>query len=477
MCKVIESSGAGLMRDLRLGKTRRIPVRRWIIRVVSVAIVCLIGVVASGEDAKPLRMATFSSDVTPPLGHPWYPDSKPLATIEHPLLAKGIVIDDGKHLYVLCAVDWCELCNSTHSLFRQKLADAVGTDVSRVAVQSVHQHTAPLADSDAHRLLQQQDDPVPYLDLKVLDKLTDQLAEAAKKSLKDLKPFDRVGTGEARVERVASSRRIPIEGGRVRTRYSSTRDPALQAAPEGYIDPMLKTITLAQGKKPLVRLHYYATHPQSFYRDQRASWDFAGIAREAIEKKDGVFQIYFTGCAGDVAAGKYNNGSRKARAELAERLQAGLEASIASTKFRPAETLRWRTFPLKLPVRTGSGYDLAENRAVMANKKATTEQRLDAARNVAFAVRTDPIELSSLEISDVHILHLPGEPMVVFQLLAQELKPDAFVAVAGFADGCPGYICTEKSFNEGGYEPSASRVAPKSEEVFRAAIRQLLGCQ
>ena len=37
--------------------------------------------------------------------------------------------------------------------------------------------------------------------------------------------------------------------------------------PEGAIDPYLKTITLAEGEKPLVRLHYYATHPQSFYGD------------------------------------------------------------------------------------------------------------------------------------------------------------------------------------------------------------------
>ncbi len=444
--------------------------RRLICSVIVIVVVCPAGT-AVGQ----LRVATFSSDVTPPLGHPCYPDSKPLATIEHPLLAKGIVIDDGKHRYVLCAVDWCELCNSTHLLFRRKLAEAVDADVSHVAVQTVHQHTALLADGDAHRLLQKQEKPPPYLDLKFLDEVTDRLAEAAKKSLGDLKPLDRIGTGQAKVERVASSRRIPIGGGKVRTRYSSTRDKDLQAAPEGYIDPMLKTITLADGERPLVRLHYYATHPQSFYRDQRASWDFPGIAREKVEKKDEVFQIYFTGCAGDVAAGKYNDGSRKARAGLAERLQAGMEASIASTKFAPVGSLQWRTFPLKMPLRTGSGYGVAENRAKMADTEAAAARRKDAARNVAFAERKEPIELSSLQIGDVYIIHLPGEPMVTFQLFAQALKPKGFVAVAGYGDGCPGYICTERAFGEGGYEPSASRVAPESEKSFRTAIRRLLG--
>jgi len=447
------------------------------IRLAVVIVIACPGTAVFGQDADSLRVATFCSDVTPPLGHPWYPDSKPLAAIEHPLLAKGIVIDDGKHRYVLCAVDWCELCNSTHLLFRRNLANAVGTDVSRVAVQTVHQHTALLADGDAHRLLQKQEKPPPYLDLKFLNQVTDRLAVAAGKSLDDLKPFDRIGTGQAKVERVASSRRIPIGGGKVRTRYSSTRDAELQAAPEGHIDPMLKTITFANGEKPLVRLHYYATHPQSFYRDQRASYDFPGLARERIEKKSGVFQIYFTGCAGDVAAGKYNDGSREARSKLAERLRAGLEASIASTRLAPVGPLCWRTVPLKMPVRTGSGYDVAENRAKMADAEAAAARRKDAARNLVFAERTEPIELSSLQIGDVYIVHLPGEPMVAFQLFAQGLKPKSFVAVAGYGDGCPGYICTEEAFSEGGYEPSASRVAPESEKDFRTAIRRLLGCR
>ena len=50
----------------------------------------------------------------------------------------------------------------------------------------------------------------------------------------------------------------------------------MRALPEGTIDPYLKTITLARGEKPLVRLHYYATHPQTPYGDGRASSDMRG---------------------------------------------------------------------------------------------------------------------------------------------------------------------------------------------------------
>ena len=61
-----------------------------------------------------------------------------------------------------------------------------------------------------------------------------------------------------------------------------------------------------------------------------------------------------------------------------------------------------------------------------------------------------------------------------FQLFAQRVRPEDFVAVAAYGDLGPGYICTEASFSEGGYEPTASRVAPKSEAALKRAIRQLL---
>jgi hypothetical protein len=94
---------------------------------------------------------------------------------------------------------------------------------------------------------------------------------------------------------------------------------------------------------------------------------------------------------------------------------------------------------------------------------------------VTFAQRsTQPIELSALAIGPVRIVHLPGEAMVDFQLFAQSLLPDQFVAVAAYGDCGPAYICTARAFTEGGYEPTDSMVAPRSETVLKTAIRELL---
>jgi hypothetical protein len=440
---------------------------------------CAATMALGGEQTPVLRVATFRCDVTPPVNGSlrggW---AQPLTKLVDPLWAKGIVLDDGSARYVLCAVDWCELCNGTHRLWQRKVAEAAGTDPSRVAIQSVHQHTAPIADGDAQALLDKQPAPPQCSHRESLEKIADRLAAAVKQSLDRLEPFDRVGTGQAKVERVAANRRVMLGDGKIHVRWSSCTEPELQNAPEGLIDPMLKTITLARGDKPLVRLHYYATHPQTGLGNGPVSADCVGFARDRLEKSEGVFQIYFTGCAGNVTAGKYNDGSDAVRATLTDRLLAAMKASVSATRLAPAGRIAWRSVPLELQVRSDSGFGCAENEAVLADSKADPKARVMAACRVAYHQRsTSPIDVSVLEIGPARVLHLPGEPYIEFQLLAQKLDPNHFVAVAGYGDGGPGYLCTEKSYAEGGYEPTGSMVVPQSEAIVRQAIGQLLGAR
>jgi len=280
-----------------------------------------------------------------------------------------------------------------------------------------------------------------------------------------------------KVDRVASSRRILMPDGKLQGRMSSAKSAVLRALPEGFIDPMLRTVTLASGDKPLVRLHYYATHPQSFYGDSRASSDVPGFARQRLEKKEGVFQIYFTGCSGDVAMGKYNDGTPQARDELTARLLAAMESASGATRFLPVGPVAWHSLAILLPPSPDATLALA--RQQLADPQQSAIPRIRAATRVAYAERTSqPLEISLLRIGHVHILHLPGECMIEFQRFAHEVKPrEAFLAVAAYGDLGTGYICTEKAFEEGGYEPSASHVAPRSERILKDAIANLLRAQ
>jgi hypothetical protein len=56
----------------------------------------------------------------------------------------------------------------------------------------------------------------------------------------------------------------------------------------------------------------------------------------------------------------------------------------------------------------------------------------------------------------------------------QELRPDAFVCVAGYGDGGPGYIPTAAAYFEGGYETTVALSGPGSEALLNQAMARLL---
>ncbi|MFO7907970.1 MAG: hypothetical protein ACQESR_00855 [Planctomycetota bacterium] len=74
------------------------------------------GLLGAEPAAGELRMATFQCDVTPPIGH-WLYVSE-IETIEHPLLAKGVLLEQGDRRFVLAAIDWCVLSGQARTLLR-----------------------------------------------------------------------------------------------------------------------------------------------------------------------------------------------------------------------------------------------------------------------------------------------------------------------------------------------------------------------
>ena len=99
-------------------------IRSLLVGLLLTAIIRMPVDLSAAQNSSPsLRVATFESDVTIPLGERLY--SKPLEAVDQPLQAKGIVLDDDGKRYVLCTVDWCTIRNATHLLFRTKLAEAV----------------------------------------------------------------------------------------------------------------------------------------------------------------------------------------------------------------------------------------------------------------------------------------------------------------------------------------------------------------
>ena len=275
----------------------------------------LLGRAAAAEPAG-FRLASFRVDVTPRLGHPLLGGNfAPARTVDDPLFAHGVVLLGAGRPIVLAAVDWCEIRNDAYARWRDALAKAAGTTADRVLLASVHQHDAPLADLTAQRLLAEAGVEGGILDLDFHERTVERVAAALHDSLASARPVTHLGLGQAKVQHVASNRRVVDASGKaVFARYSATRDAALRDLPEGEIDPWLKTISFWDGERPRAAISAYATHPMSYYGTGAISSEFVGLARgQRQQDEPGVFQMYLSGCSGDVTAGKYNDGSPENR--------------------------------------------------------------------------------------------------------------------------------------------------------------------
>jgi hypothetical protein len=390
-----------------------------------------------------------------------------------------VLVGAGKPI-VLCAIDWIGLSNDGHLAFREGLAKGAETEVNRVAMHSLHQHDAPRCDFSAEALLNERGLHGAGFNPEHARKVIADAAEAVRKAIGEAQPVTHLGLGSGEVKEVASNRRILGEDGKVKhTRYTATADPEIRAFPAGTIDPILRAISFWNEEKAVAVLTYYATHPQSYYRTGMANPDFPGIARNIRQEATGVPHIHFNGAGGNIGAGKWNDGAVSNRQFLAERVAAGMAAAWNSTVKSPlaSEEVGWVVEPVHLPLATHVKEDALL--ATLNDENTAPGERYMAAKILTWARRCaakEPLDLSCLILNEARVLHMPGELFVEYQLGAQRIRPELFVAMAAYGDYAPGYICTDIAYTQGGYEASelASKVEPGVEAILMEAIRKLL---
>lgn len=422
-----------------------------------------------------LRLATFDVDATPPVGSHLTYDLE-INKWDLGLRARGIVILGAGQPIVLCSLDWIGIANEGQDAFKEALAEAAGTIPERVVVHTVHQHDAPECDFGAEKILKDAGlDPLCF-EGSFAREVIGRLKTAIKQSLNQTQAVTHIGLGEAKVNQVASNRRIlGPDGLFLATRYSATKDAAIRAKPEGVIDPMVSVVSFWNADRPVAVLSYYAVHPQSYYRTGVANPDFPGVARFLRQLAvPQALHIHFNGAGGNITAGKYNDGSMENRGILAERLADGMKRAWDATRREPitAGAIAWTNEPVALPM----AKNIEDLQAQLKTKDpvflANNVSKLVWLRRSQAGKR---INISCLALGRARILFLPGEPFIEYQLGAKAARPDLFVAVAGYGDYATGYICTAIAYKEGGYESGqASGVTDEAEGMLMKTIRKLL---
>ena len=480
--------------------------RRLNMLMTGLSLLCaaLVSPALAAEQAGGLRIATFQTDATPPIGYDMgYSVVKKLG---EPLLVKGVVITGAGRPIIMVAVDWVTIDGKARDEWHALLAKTAGTTPDRVSVHHLHQHDAPRGDLGMFDERVRLGLPEPAV-VGVPDKGTwvrgvmQRSAAALAKALPLAQPVTHLGLGKADAERLGANRRIMGANGRVAMHRQSTytneypaevaaaikvdadadghklsilNPEVARAAPVGLVDPAVRVISFWNGDRPLAALTYYASHPQVAFGKGIPTPEFVGLARERRQKETGAFQVYFTGAGGNVTLGKYNDGTERARQEFAGRMQDAMKrawTATARSPLTPAD-VEWRTTNISLPAKYGAFKD--EARAVAADKKRPANERIAA---VGKYVRAQALEegttLVALRLSKAYAVSIPGEAFVQYQLGTQAIRPNDFVAVAAYAEGF-GYIGNRDAYGEGGYEITISPTTLTAEKVIMDGVRKLL---
>lgn len=441
--------------------------------------VSLLFIATASAEERGYRLGTFSADVTVPAGHGMMGGAWLSKSVADPLTARGMVLTgEGFAPVVFVSVDWCEIRNDALMRWKTALGEAVGTKPERVMVCAIHQHDAPVADLEAERILRAHGCVGTVCDLDFHEQAVQRVAAAARGAIAQARRVTHFGTGQAKVERVASNRRFVTPGGVISfNRASRITDAVARAADEGVIDPWLKTLTFWDGETPLAAISAYSVHPMSYYGGGEVSADFPGLARAQRDKDmPGVMQIYISGCSGNTVAGKYNDGSRENRPVLASRLHAAMKAAWDATKKTPLTQAAFRTGSVRFEPRDGPGFTVADLTKSLSSPKPFAQCL--AAMGLAWRQRLDAgatVDIPALDFGTAALLIVPGEAYVEYQLFAQQQRPDAFVVTAGYGEGGTGYIPTEQHIAEGdGNLHDWYWVAPGAEPKLKEGIRASL---
>jgi hypothetical protein len=139
--------------------------------------------------------------------------------------------------------------------------------------------------------------------------------------------------------------------------------------------------------------------------------------------------------------------------------------------------LNFRSVPLRLEPRNNAGFSVAE-----LTKRLQTDTRpfgqCLAALGLSWRKRADAghrLDNPALNFGPATLLLLPAESYVEYQLFAQAHRPGSFIVTLGYGECAPGYIPTEKAWEEGDTNLNDwCWVSPGAERAMRDAISSAL---
>jgi len=416
-----------------------------------------------------MNIGVGASDITPPLGAPLagYNFERLAEGVNDPLRARAMVVDDGREPpAALVACDIIEMHGDVVGRARRAIEAACGIPADRVLISATHCHTGPTLTPECRERLARG--------------IVESVAAAAARK----RPARLLVAAEPEPS-LPHNRRYRMRDGTVRTNPGFLNPDVV--GPVGPIDSRVGILYAEDERgEPIATWVNYALHLDTV----GGTWisaDYPRYLADALGREKGpdMATLLTIGAAGDinhwdVARPGPQRGHEEARrigetlADAVGRAYGRLEA-IAAPRVRAGRSV------LRLPAQTHGADEVEEARRILATPPPAdvdfTLERVKAERVMAIEARAGEAfsaELQVLAIGPAAFVGIPGECFVELGLAIQRRSPFPHTFVVTFANDHLDYIVTRQAFEEGGYEPTSSRLASGAGEALRDALIDLL---
>jgi len=384
-------------------------------------------------------------NITPPLGIPLIGSyGKPSDDVLDELYAKALVLNDGNNTIAIVSVDllYAPLEEITKPV-REIIKEKIGIPERNVLICATHTHSGPEVFARA-KVPREGRVPASQIDQAYLVTLIKKIASSVFIAHKKMAAV-RIGAAKGQIPEIVYNRRAKTKDGSVKMAFTLPPDePELVFGP---VDPEVWVLRVEDPNGKIVgSIVNFPCHPVCIYPSLSTtiSADYPAYATQVVEEIEGGTCLFALGTAGNIVP-----------------IKRGLKPCQQIGKALGAEALR----RLQLVSTSGDVTLKAIRKEIkLPTKKAPSADRTSNDSQTTNSVNT---ELQVLKLGNIHLLGLPGEILVEVGLEIKRKAGLENLFVVSLSNDAIGYVCHERAYDEGGYEPgSATNLAKGSGEIM-----------
>jgi hypothetical protein len=375
---------------------------------------------------KPTIMSGYSGRTTPFTG------------VHDSLFASALYFSGEKNRALLITTDLIGFSADLIDDIKKMISSKTGIPHENIMISAVHNHGGPVTKTYEAEVPESVNEYVKVLK----EKLTILAADASRKVV----PFQ-MGIGKGLCN-LNINRRAEFANGSI----------GLGRNPDGPCDHELVVVKFEDMNKKIlaVLLNWPCHGTASGQNNLQITGDWPGAAARYIRKQEGKEVIVAVTAGASANINPIYGPDNKFNEIETVGFHVGREAckTLAQTTTFPVKYLQMNNIAMTFPGKTrGKDYF----------PPASYEKGPDV-----------EIRLTTLKIGDLVLSGVSGELMTEIGMEVKKLSPYSNTLIVTHCNGSSGYICTDKSFPEGGYEVQVTKLMPGAEKPLTRKFLEMI---